>query len=61
VWAQVVSGQLELDVEPLVAKDLLGLADDGIGELRMEVVSRGELVVGAGLDDGDVDGFVRVD
>ncbi len=56
-----MSGELDLDVEALVAKDLLCFADDGICELGMEVMSSGEFVLRAGLNNSNMDSLIRID
>lgn len=54
-------GELQLDLQAFVTKDLFCFADNGIGKLGMEFMSRFELAICSWLNDRDADRFVRVD
>jgi hypothetical protein len=56
-----VSGELDLDVEALVAKDLLCFTEDGVGELGMKVKPSNKFILRTRLNNRDMYGLVRID
>lgn len=52
-------GESQMDIQAFVAKNSLLVSNDGIGILRVEG-RKGIWLVYTALDQGDLDGFIRI-